>query len=92
MLTRTFGHTILLIVPKNLHRIVKVLREGRGWTQQELADRARLSRQFISYVENEKQMPGMEALEKISSAFGLSLSEFWSIDCSNVLTKGVING
>lgn len=49
------------------------LREGRGWTQKQLASKAGLSVAFISDVENDKRNPSTEVLLRFAEALGASL-------------------
>ncbi len=50
-------------------RILK-LREDQGWTQEQLADRAGLSQNFIACVERGEKGLGSESIIKISRALG----------------------
>jgi len=54
---------------------VRRLRYSRGWSQEELAHRAKLSRVYVSYVENQKQIPTLVTLERMAKAFGLEPAE-----------------
>ena len=51
---------------------VAELRMAKGWTQKELADRARISRQTVIRVESEaNRRLDYEVLEKLAEAFGV---------------------
>lgn len=50
-------------------------RQGRGLTQEELAERLCLSRQTISNWENERSYPDIMSLIGLSELYGLSLDE-----------------
>ncbi len=50
-------------------------RQRRGLTQEELAERLRLSRQTISNWENERSYPDIMSLIALSDLYGLSLDE-----------------
>lgn len=52
---------------------IALLREERGWTQKDLAKRARISVAFLSEIENDKRNPSTEVLLRISEALGASL-------------------
>jgi transcriptional regulator with XRE-family HTH domain len=54
---------------------VRDLRKGRGWSQQELADRAGISMQTVSNLETGRHVPGMATLSKIAGALGVSLPD-----------------
>lgn len=52
------------LVAKNLRR----LRRNDGLTQEELADRAGLNRNYIGMIEREENAPTVDALEQIARA------------------------
>lgn len=52
------------LVAKNLRR----LRRKGGLTQEELADRAGLNRNYIGMIEREENAPTVDALEQIAEA------------------------
>lgn len=49
---------------------LRVLRAERGWSQQELADRAGVSRQTINAVETERYEPSLSLAFRLASIFG----------------------
>ena len=57
---------------------IKSLRNERGLTQVELADRAELSKGFISQVERNLTSPSISTLEDILTCLGTDLKEFFS--------------
>lgn len=55
---------------------VKKLREGLGWSQNELARQSKVSQPYISELEDGKaQNPSMKTLGKIAGALGVTVSE-----------------
>ena len=56
------------------------LRLKNGLTQEELADRAELSKGFISQLENDLTSPSIATLIDILTLLGSSLKEFFSDD------------
>jgi transcriptional regulator with XRE-family HTH domain len=60
-------------IPETLGRRLAHLRERRGWTQKELADRAEISVTFLSEVENDHRNIGSATLLKVADALGASL-------------------
>jgi transcriptional regulator with XRE-family HTH domain len=52
---------------------IKYLREARGWSQERLAQEARVSKSFISEVENDRRNPSAEKLLDIATVLGASL-------------------
>lgn len=59
----------------NVHRI-KELREQKGWSQAELADKLGVHRITIVRIENGKSK-NIELLSRIADLFGVSLKEFF---------------
>jgi transcriptional regulator with XRE-family HTH domain len=59
--------------PPTLGRRIADLRERKGWTQKQLAERAGLSVPFLSDVERDKRNIGSEALLRIADALRASL-------------------
>ena len=64
----------------NIGQKIKALRLGSDLTQEELANRAKLTKGFISQVESEKFQTSisLESLSDILDALGISLAEFFS--------------
>ena len=48
---------------------VRTLREGRNWTQQELADQLGVSRQTVNAIETEKYDPSLPLALKLAKLF-----------------------
>ena len=59
---------------------IKDLRNKNGLTQQELADRAELTKGFISQVERNLTSPSISTLADILQCLGSSLQEFFTDD------------
>ncbi|MEW5993209.1 MAG: cupin domain-containing protein [Candidatus Zixiibacteriota bacterium] len=57
---------------------IKALRLASELTQEELANRARLTKGFISQLENDQTSISLDSLADIVEALGVSLSEFFS--------------
>ena len=57
---------------------VKQLRISKGYSQEKLAELADLDRTYIPGIENGKRNVSIVVLQKIASAFNLSLSELLS--------------
>ena len=57
---------------------IKDLRLAAELTQSELADRAQLTKGFISQVENDQTSISLDSLADILEALGMSLGEFFS--------------
>src|SRR5262245_56839381 len=55
---------------------LKELREGRGWTQQQLADRAGLAVGIVRKLERRENKPTWETALTLASALGVSTEAF----------------
>ena len=62
---------------------VKELRLTFGYSQESFAFRCGLDRTYIASLENGKRNVSLQNIERISSAFNLSLSDFFSSDLFN---------
>jgi len=62
----------------NIGKKVKNLRLRLGLTQEDLADRAELSKGFISQVERDLTSPSIATLQEILQCLGTNLKEFFS--------------
>jgi transcriptional regulator with XRE-family HTH domain len=54
-------------------KILKKIRQDNNLTQEELAKKINSSRSNIANYENEKNMPSIEILEKLSKTFNVSI-------------------
>ena len=62
-------------VRARLRENMRRLRADRGWSQEELADRAGLHRTYVSGVERMTRNPTVTVLEKIAVAFSVTIGE-----------------
>lgn len=62
-------------IRKKFGKRLRQLREERGWSQEEFADRAGLHRTYVSAVERGVRNPTLSVLERIAKAMGVSLAE-----------------
>ena len=56
--------------------MLKKLRTEKGWTQQELAKRARVSKSTISMLETGERKPSFQVLETLADIFNVNLDTF----------------
>lgn len=54
---------------------VKVWREHRGLTQQALADKAGLSKPYVSQIESSKRLPSAKAYRSLADALGIEVAD-----------------
>jgi putative transcriptional regulator len=59
---------------------LKEAREGRGWTQGELARRLGVSRQTINAVETDKYDPSLPLALRMAKLFGMAVPELFIDD------------
>ncbi|MEK3790162.1 helix-turn-helix transcriptional regulator [Paenibacillus sp. FSL R7-0204] len=60
---------------QNLKHHIIELRAERGWTQQQLADALRVSRQTVISIERNKYMPSLKLAFRIADVFQKSIYE-----------------
>lgn len=56
---------------------IRDLRNGRGWSQEELADKANVSRSFMGEIERGQASATIESLEKITNALEITLEDLF---------------
>ena len=56
---------------------IRYLRSLKKWSQEDLALEANVNRNYICDLENGRRNPSLEILERISDAFGITLSELF---------------
>lgn len=64
---------------KNLRRI----RRQKDFTQEQLAEAAEISVEFLSNIERGINAPSFETLEKLASVLGVPVKIFFEIDSQN---------
>lgn len=62
-------------LPKIISKRIKKRRNELGMTQEDLAEKVGVSRVYIGYVEQGRNTPSLEILEKIAKALKVKLSE-----------------
>lgn len=61
---------------KRLGAMVKRLRDSKGWTQAELAKRAKVSRPYITMLESgQRKSISVAVLERLAKALGVPVTE-----------------
>lgn len=63
----------------NIISNLKTVRESRGMTQQELADRIGMRRETILHLENNRYNPSLEMALKIAQVFDLRVEELFQL-------------
>lgn len=62
-------------IGRRLAERVRILRRAKGWSQEELADRAGLHRTFVSQVERNLKNTTIQSTEKLARALEVTLGE-----------------
>jgi len=52
---------------------IRQLREGKGWSQEVLAERADLNRSYVGEVERGRVIPSIVTAHKLASALGINM-------------------
>ena len=63
---------------KDILTAITVYRQQRGWTEYQLAEQADLPQSTISSWYRKNMVPTVPSLEKICSAFGITLSQLFA--------------
>ena len=63
---------------KDILSVITTYREERGWTEYQLAERSGLPQSTISSWYRKNMVPTISSLEKICTAFGITLSQLFA--------------
>jgi transcriptional regulator with XRE-family HTH domain len=64
------------VVARNLRR----LRQSKGLSQEELAARAEINRNYVSLLERQENAASVDMLEKLADVLGVDPAEFFAND------------
>ena len=64
---------------RQLRNRVKASRDGRGWSQEELAQRAGISRASVSAIEIHRLVPSVAAAMALAKAFGCGVEDLFGV-------------
>lgn len=67
---------------EKIGNFLKKLREEKGWTQEELADKLNVVREAISRWERGKGIPEITSLDNLSKIYNVSIEEILSGECN----------
>ena len=67
-----------MIAVKDILATITTYREERGWTEYQLEEKSGLPQSTISSWYRKNMIPTIPSLEKICSAFGITLSQLFS--------------
>lgn len=64
-------------LPKLLGKRIQKQRKTLGLTQEELAEKVNVSRAYIGYIEQARNTPSIELLEKIARALKMDIRDLF---------------
>jgi transcriptional regulator with XRE-family HTH domain len=70
---------------------IRQLREQRGWSQGDLADRANLSQTYLSRIEAARRPGSIRALRQIATALEVGISELFERDGREQLIMALLD-
>jgi putative transcriptional regulator len=70
----------LLYMPPTISNRVKELRTLRGWTQEQLAEAAGVSRQSINSIERNRYVPSLELALTFARIFACSTDQIFQLE------------
>jgi putative transcriptional regulator len=70
----------ILVMPATVRNRVQELRIERGWTQQQLAEAAGVSRQSINSIERNRYVPSLQLALVFARLFGCSTDEIFKLE------------
>jgi transcriptional regulator with XRE-family HTH domain len=65
-------------IRKDVGARIRALRQARGFSQETLAERADLHRNYVGSIERGERDVGLSSLARLTSALGLSLADFFA--------------
>lgn len=64
-------------LPKQLGKRIQKRRKELGFSQEELAEKIRVSRAYVGFIEQGRNTPSLEILEKIAKQLKISISDLF---------------
>ncbi len=65
-----------MVRKRGVGRVLKTLREAKGWTQERLATRAQTTQEYIAMLEKGvRKNPSLETLKRLAKALGVPVTE-----------------
>ncbi len=66
---------------------IKAVRKQRGWSQEQLAERAGISTQYVSNIERGKENPTLDLLLRVAQALKVSPAEIFDLEARGLDRK-----
>lgn len=64
-------------LPKSLGKKIKSFRKNVGLTQEQLAEKVKVSRAYMGYIEQGRNTPSLKVLEKIAKVLGVKVKDLF---------------
>jgi putative transcriptional regulator len=74
-------------MPPTIHNRVKDLRTARGWTQDQLAQAAGVSRQSINSIERDRYVPSLQLALTFAKIFDCPTDEIFTLQIERKETQ-----
>ena len=62
---------------RRLGKSIKQLRKQKQFTQEELANKVKVTPKYIQFIESAKRTPSIKLIQRISKAFGIRVKEIF---------------
>jgi transcriptional regulator with XRE-family HTH domain len=62
---------------KRLGKRIKKLRKAQKYTQEQLAEKVRVSTKYVQYIETAKRIPSLKLIYRIARALNIKVSELF---------------
>jgi transcriptional regulator with XRE-family HTH domain len=70
------------------HEKIRFLRQAKGWMQEEVADKLKMSQNGYGCIERGETDVNLSRLEQIADLFDIKLSELLGLDEKNIFNQG----
>ena len=70
------------------HEKIRFLRQAKGWTQEEVADKLNMSQNGYGCIERGETDVNLSRLEQIAGLYDIKLSELLGLDEKNIFNQG----
>lgn len=65
------------VLPKQLGKRIQKRRKELGFSQEELAEKVKISRAYMGFIEQGRNTPSLELLEKVAKALKIPLADLF---------------
>ena len=65
------------VLPKKLGKKIQKVRKDKGMSQEVVADKVNISRAYMGFIEQGRNVPSVEILERIARILGIPLKDLF---------------